>query len=393
MRILFIASRFPFPPIQGDRVRAYYQLRLLSQYHHITLVTPIRSEREREGLKALSPFLERIEVIDVSRWRGAFRLIESPFTHLPLQTLFFFDPRFRQRVQTLLGETSFDLVHVQLVRMAPAVDGLDVFPKVLDLIDALSLNWYRRARQERILLAWIAKLEAKRLQRYERTLDSRFDRLIVSSPVDKEFIGPYENLHVIPNGVDIERFPFIEDGREPYTVIFTGRMGYFPNADAAVYFATEVFPLVRQRMTEAHLIIVGADPPRRVQKLAEMPCIEVTGCVPRLQDYLARAAVAVAPMRAGSGMQFKVIEAMASGVPVVATPYGLGGIEAVPEQHLLVAEGAKAFAEQVVRLLKDQDLGQHLAREARRLVEEKYTWQRSVAMLEAVYEQAMRDHR
>jgi len=391
MRVLFVASRFPYPPIQGDRVRAYHQLRLLSQRHRLTLVTLIQSERERERLKTLSPFCERIEAIPVSPWRGAFRLLGAPFTPLPLQTLFFFDPRFRQRVHALLGETSFDLVQVQLVRMAPVVDGLDALPKVLDLIDALSLNWYRRARQERVPLAWLVGLEAKRLQRYERTLDKQLDQLIVSSPVDREFIGAYENLHVIPNGVDIERFPFVEDGREPYTIIFTGRMGYFPNADAAVWFATQVFPAVRRQVPEARFLIVGADPPRRVKQLTRLPGIEVTGYVPDLHELLAWATVAVAPMQAGSGMQFKVLEAMASGTPVVATPYALGGIEAQDSEHLLVAQDGEAFAEQVVRLLNDLPLGRRLARNGRRLVEERYTWEQAVRMLEEVYQLALAD--
>lgn len=372
-------------------MRAYHQIRLLSERHRLTLVTPIQSEREREGLKILSRFCERVEVIPVSQWRGAFRLIGSPFTHLPLQTLYFYDPRFRQRVQTLLRETSFDLVHVQLVRMAPAVDGLDALPKVLDLIDALSLNWYRRAWHERFPLAWIAALEAKRLQRYERALDRQFDRLIVSSTVDKEAIGPYENLHVIPNGVDLEDFTVVEDGREPYTIVFTGRIGYFPNAEAAVWFATQVFPVVRRRVPEARFLIVGADPPRQVKQLTRLPGVEVTGYVPDLHELLARAAVAVAPMQAGSGMQFKVLEAMASGTPVVATPYALGGIEAQDGEHLLVAQDGEALAGQVVQLLKDRGLARRLARNARRLVEERYTWERSVAMVKEVYQLALAD--
>jgi len=277
--------------------------------------------------------------------------------------------------------------------MAPVVDGLGDIPKVIDLIDALSLNWHRRARQEPIPLAWIADLEAKRLRRYERTLDRQFDRLIVSSPVDREFIGPYENLHVVPNGVDIERFPFVEDGRQPYTIIFSGRIGYFPNAEAAVWFATQVFPVVRQQVPGARFVIVGADPPWRVKLLTRLPGVEVTGYVPDLGGFLTRAAVAVAPMQAGSGIQNKVLEAMASGTPVVATSYALGGIEAQDSEHLLVARGGGTFARKVIKLLNDRPLAHRLARNARRLVEERYTWERSVDALEEVYKLAMSDFR
>jgi len=238
-------------------------------------------------------------------------------------------------------------------------------------------------------MKWLFHLEARRMARYERELVSSFDRQIVSSPLDKEAIGACESLHVIPNGVAIEDFPYSEDGRENNLIVFTGRMGYFPNAEAAFYFATQVFPLIRRQVQDARFLIVGADPPQRVQQLAKLPGVEVTGYVPRVQDYLARATVAVAPMQAGTGIQNKVLEAMAAGAPVVATPYALGGIEAVDGEHLLVAEDAEGLAEQVVRLLRDSALRRHLTRNARRLVEEKYTWERSVAMLEEVYRLAI----
>ena len=366
-------------------MRAYHQLRTLSHKHRLTLVTPVESVRDRQNVQALSPFCERIEAIPVSHWRGALRLIGAPFTGLPLQTLFFFDARSRERVQALLRETSFDLVHVQLVRMAPVADGLGDIPTVLDFIDALSLNWYRRARQERIPFSWIVGQEARRLEHYERALVTRFDRLIVSSPVDREAIGPYENLHVIPNGVDVDHFSFVEDGREPYTIMFTGRMAYFPNAGAAIWFVTQVFPLIRRQAPAARFVIAGAEPPRQVRKLGRLDGLEVTGYVPDLHQLLARAAVAVAPMQAGSGIQNKVLEAMSSGTPLVVTPHALGGIEARDGEHLLVAQDPETFARQVIRLFNDAPLACRLARNARRLVEEKYTWERSAAMLQEVY--------
>ena len=238
-------------------------------------------------------------------------------------------------------------------------------------------------------MKWLFHFEAQRMARYERELVFSFDQQVVSSPLDKEAIGTYENLYVIPNGVDIEDFPYNENGRESNIIVFSGRMGDFPNAEAAVYFATRVFPLIRKQVPQARFLIVGADPSHRVLGLARLPGVEVTGYVPRIRDYLTRATVAVAPMQAGSGIQNKVLEAMASGSPVVATPYALGGIDAVDGEHLLVAEDAEGLAEQVVRLLKDPALRRRLAHNARRLVEEKYTWERSVAMLEEVHRLAI----
>lgn len=388
MNLLFVTSRFPYPPIQGDRVRGYHHLRILSRQHRIVLVTSEPGRDRENHLRAVQLFCERVEIVSNPFWRRLWRLSQTPFTSLPLQTLYFFDPRFRQRVNSLFQQQAFDLIHVQLVRMAPVVDGLGDIPKVMDLIDALSLNMDRRVQRERGPKAWIAASEARRLQRYERMLTRQYDQLVVSSPLDRDAVGNYSNVHVISNGVDTEAYPFVQDGRESGTIVFTGRMGYFPNADAAIWFATAVFPLVRRQMPQAQFLIVGASPTRAVRQLGRLQGVVVTGYVPSIQDYLAQATVAVAPMRAGSGMQFKVLEAMSSGAPVVATPYALGGIEVQDGEHLLVAQDAETFAEQVIRMFQDQALRRRLTCSARWLVEERYTWERSVAMLEAVYWQA-----
>jgi len=389
VRVLFVTSRFPYPLVQGDRLRGHHQLRILSRRHSIVLITPQPERNREDNLKAIRPFCEQIEVVFAPPWRSLWRLGRTPFTSLPLQTLYFFDPGFRQRAQTLLQKRAFDLVHVQLARMAPVVERLANLPKVIDLVDALSLNMTRRVQRERGVRAWIAAFEARRLQLYERALTQQYDELIVSSELDRQAIGEYNNLHVIPNGVDTEACPFIEDSRESNTIVFAGRMGYFPNADAAIWFATEVFPLVRQEAPQARFLIVGADPYAAVRRLGRCPGVVVTRYVPRIQDYLTRATVVVAPMQAGSGIQNKVLEAMACGAPVVATPYALGGIEANDSEHLLVARDREAFAGQVVRIMKDRTLALRLARNARQLVKDKYTWDRSVAMLEQAYCLAM----
>jgi glycosyltransferase involved in cell wall biosynthesis len=207
----------------------------------------------------------------------------------------------------------------------------------------------------------------------------------VASPVDRLSIGGFGNIDVIPNGVDLAARRLPEGHQEPNTIAFSGRMAYFPNADAARWFAREIFPLVRQQSPEARFRIIGADPPHSVRRLGRIAGVEVTGYVDCVQQQLARATVAVCPMRVGSGIQNKVLEAMASGVPVVATPVALGGIEAAHGGHLLVGQRAEDVAEQVVILLKDAVLRKRLAVNARSLVEEKYTWENAVAALEAVY--------
>jgi len=392
MRILFVASRVPYPPLQGDRVRGYHFLRLLSREHQITLVTPVSRPVDAPTRAVLATVCERWVPVAVPLWWSIANLCRWPFSSLPLQTLYSCPPTIQERVTALLRAESFDVVHVQLARMAPAAASVENVPKVLDFIDALSLNMGRRAVREHPLRRWLFALESRRMAAYERELVASFDRQVVSSPVDKEALGAETSTHVVANGVNLEDFPYTEEGREDGLIVFTGRMAYFPNADAVVYFASRVFPLIRQQVPRARFLIVGADPPGRVRELERIEGVEVTGYVPRLQDFLRRSSVVVAPMRVGSGIQNKVLEAMASGAPVVATPYALGGIEARHEEHLLVANSDGALAEAVLRLFRDRDLARNLARNARRLVEERYTWEAAVAGLENVYEEAIAAH-
>lgn len=385
MRILFVVSRFPYPPIQGDRVRGYNQIRILSRKNRVVLVTPLPSKNFKDSLNDLRPFCEHIEVVNTPSFKRFLRMWRTPFNDLPLQTLYLFDPKVRKKVKFLLKNQSFDIIHVQLIRSAPVVEVHRDIPKVIDLIDSLSLNMSRRAQKEIWPLSWIASFEARRVQQYERFLTQKYDRLIVSSQIDREFIGDYKNLHVIPNGVDIDFYPYSEDDRETDMIVFTGRMGYFPNADAAVWFVNRVFPIINNKKPNTKFFIIGADPPRKVRELEKQENVFVTGYVPDLRDFLKRATIAVAPMQSGSGMQFKVLEAMACGAPVVASQYAIGGIKAVEGEHLLVANNEKEFAEKAVHLLNNADLRRQLTRNARNLVEKEYTWERSVEMLEDVY--------
>jgi len=393
MHVLFVASRPPYPPLQGDRVRAYHFLRHLVRRHRVTLVAPVTARLTPEVQAANAALAERWVPVRIPRRWWVQAALRYPFSARPLQTLLFAAPSLLRAVQALVAQHAFDLVHVQLARLGPVAEVLPPqLPRVLDFIDALSLNMARRAAREPWPQRGFFLLEARRMARYERALVQVYTQQVVTSTVDRAAIGDFPTLHVIPNGVDVDAFPFYAGPREPGLIVFTGRMGYFPNEEAAVFFATQVFPQVRRAVPHARFVIVGADPTPRVQRLARLPGVEVTGFVPRVQDYLQRAQVAVAPMRSGTGIQNKVLEAMAAGAAVVATPQALGGIAARSGEHLLVAEDAAGLAAQVVRVLQDPTLGPRLARAARAWVETHHSWARATAQLEAVYQAARQVH-
>ncbi len=387
-----MTPRLPYPPIQGDCLRAFHQIRLLARSHDVHLLT-MAPKGNQEGGKVMGALCRQVHLVPTTVLRTACRLLQAPFTPLPVQALYYADRRLRLRLRSLLKHHKYDIAHIQLVRMAPLLDELDGMPRVIDFVDALSLNMHRRAQRERGPRAWFFTLESARVRQYEQALLARGEMGVVTSVVDKHALGDPPRVSVVPNGVDTDAWPFAEENRDPYTIVFTGRMGYFANADAAKWFALDVLPQVRQRCPQAQFVVVGSDPPPQLRDLADHPGVAVTGRVPRIQSYLQRATIAVAPMQSGSGIQNKVLEAMSSGAATVATPYALGGIDAVDGTHVLAASTAEEMAEKVVLLLADPCLRAAIARNARQLVEEKYSWQRSVDLLQSVYDRVLAMHR
>jgi polysaccharide biosynthesis protein PslH len=339
--------------------------------------------------EALAASCARIVAVPFGPAAMARGLVRGVFSPLPFQASLYQAPAMRAALRLLAAEP-YDLVHVQLARMAPYLEeGVCPRPWVVDLVDALSLGMERRSREEWGPARLVARMEAGRLRRYEQRLAATVDRTVVVSRRDREAIGDAPGLCIVPNAVDLEAFPFAARDREAATIVFSGNMGYFPNVNAAVWFAQKILPAVRQARPDARFLIVGARPTRAVTGLARDPAVTVTGSVEDVGSYLRRATVAVVPMRSGSGQQFKILEAMASGAPVVATSAEAEQVGAEHDRELLVADTPSDFAAAVVSLLEEPARAAGLAERARRLVEARFTWQHSIDALEAVYQAAL----
>lgn len=390
MRILFIAAKPPDPPLRGYQLRAHHQLRLLGRRHRVTLLCFGGGKDAPADDATAGPLCEETIVVPYRAAGMVAGLCGGVLAGRPLQTAMHETPAMRRAVGRLLAERRHDLVHVQLARMAGCVEETALLPRVIDLVDALSLNFQRRSGYDRAPFGIVARLEARRLQRYEREICRTWDHATVVSPVDRGAIGDFANLTVNRSGVELGDCGWRTRERDPHTIVFTGNLGYHSNADAICWFAREIFPLVTREQPRARLLVVGARAGHQVRALAARDRrIVVEGFVQRPQAYLERCGLAIAPMRTGSGQLFKVMEAMACGAPLVATRLAAAGIEAENERHFLAAEAPQVFARQVLRLMREPALGSRLGAEARRLLEARYGWEQSVSELEEIYRAAI----
>ena len=389
MKVLFLVTRLPVPPWRGDQVRAFHHLRLLARRHEITccaLLTrapPARLRAEVEGLGV------RLVVVPLGLLGTAPALARGLLgDRRPFQVLLYARRRAAGAVARLGAQGGYDVVHAQLVRAAPYLPRDGSPPVVVDLIDALSANFARRAASERGPIGAVAAWEAARLARFEARLVADAAAVLVVSGAEREALGG-ERVTVVPNGVDPVAFAYREDGRPPARVVFGGNLGYFPNVDAACWLARDIFPRIRGALPAAELLLVGARPARAVRALARTPGVRLAAEVPAMAPEIAQATVAVVPVRAGSGLQNKVLEAMAVGTPVVTTPRAAAALDAEPGEHLLVAEDAPGLAAAALDLLRDPARARAMARAARALVERRYRWEDSAAAVERAWQRAV----
>jgi sugar transferase (PEP-CTERM/EpsH1 system associated) len=394
MRILYVT---PYVPSR-IRTRPYHLIRELArQGHRVVLLTAAASEQEVRDADELRQWGVQVEIFRVPRARSWGNCLAALPTREPLQAVYAYHPAMERRLAEWARSGEVDIVHIEHLRAARLVRAVQGVPTVYDSVDSISLLFEQTLRLTPGLRSrLLAALDLGRTRRYEARLLTGYDRVVVTSRRDKEalealarrYLSPSVRpapITVVTNGVDLEYFRPQEGPREGKTVVFTGKMSYHANVAGALYFAREVLPRIWARDPEVRFWVVGKDPPEAVQRLARDGRITVTGTVPDLRPYLARAAVAVCPIPYAVGIQNKVLEAMAMGVPVVSSRAAAEGLEARPGEDLLVADTPDEFARHVLHVLGDPELAARLAVAGRRYVETSHNWALIAEQLAGIY--------
>ena len=390
MKILYITMRFPYPPFKGDQAVAFNRLKYLSRKHEVSLLSLYETDAELDGILPLKAFCKNIYTVKLSRWQSVFNVIcRGLFSNKPFQVLYYYSDAFAKQLQTLLETEQFDLVHAYLLRSAPYINSV-ALPKVLDLIDSMQLNFERRASAETGLKRWLVREELNRLISYERGVGEIADRMIVVAEPDRRCLAQ-KHTSVIPLGVDTEVFSPEVAERTPYTIVFSGNMNYFPNDQAVRWFVDHCFSFIEAAVPRVRLVIAGRNPSELVKKYDERANITVTGFVESMPKLLNQAQLAIAPMQSGSGMQFKILEAMACGLPVVTTTLGLGDIQAVKEKEICVADSAEDFARVTIELLSNPSTVENIGFNARNYILANHSWECMAEKVDDIYMTLIQD--
>ena len=357
MRVLFLAHRVPYAPNRGDRIRAYHTLRYLKTREiPVCLVALAHDDEELALGTGLSSLADAVHVARVPRLRNLARAglrlaTDEPLTHVLLDS-----PDLPGVLAAVRRDWQPDLVFAYCSGMArfAMAPPLDDLPFVLDMVDVDSFKWESLGRGAWSPRRWVYRREARTLGRFESKACGAARATLVVSARERDALrrlDPALDAVVLPNGVDVEAFRNPDPPSRGREVVFTGVFNYQPNEEGALWLIDDVWPLVRERMPDARLTLVGAGPGAGLRRRAEGAGVTVTGGVPDVRPYLWRAAVAAAPLRTAQGLQNKVLEAVAAGLPAVVTDAVAGGLPGAVRPACSVASDAAAFADAIGRLL------------------------------------------
>lgn len=383
-RIVFLCQRVPWPPDRGDRITTWHFLQhFLARGATVDVGCFAEEPRDAEGVAFLSRSCATVVAPRLDRrWRRLTSL-RGLLTGEPLTLPFFRHPELARAVHRWCAAAPPDLIWVYSSSMAQYALDVPAGAKVMQFAELDSDKWRQFAARSGPVGRWLYGREAQRLLAFEDRVARAFSASLVVSEVERELFReriPGVEPVVLPNGVDVEHFTSAGDGvRHPRTAIFTGVMDYEPNIDGVCWFAAECWPAIRARHADARLLIVGSRPAPRVQALARLPGIAVTGRVPTTPPWFDQAAVAIAPLRLARGVQNKVLEAMSMALPVVASPQAAQGVGEAPPGTLTVAADAPTTIDALCQLFAAPDAARAAGRQAAAWVRATFGWPRMFA--------------
>ena len=396
MKILVVLSRFPYPLEKGDKLRAYHQIRTLSQNNEVSLFCVCHETVLPEHIDMIRPFCKNIKVVHSPKLSNYKNVVRNFFYAKSLQIGYWDSKKARKCYNKFEQEVGPDVIYSQMVRTMTWVSHSKL-PKVMDFQDALSMNTERRMEHAHGLMKYLLHFEFKMLRSSEYNSFKIFDALTIISETDSEAIPHRKNseIRIVPNGVDFNFYnpqdSSIKKLDKHYDLLFCGNMQYHPNISASKFLVEEVMPLVWRDRPQTTLLLAGATPVPAVKKL-QSDRVMVSGWMDDIRTAYASSNIFVAPMQVGSGLQNKLLEAMAMGLPCVTTPIANAALHGEHGTHLLVGKSARELADQILSLLDNEELSKRLAQQGNEFVHTHFSWEAAGNELESILCEATNKH-
>ena len=386
MKLLVILPRVPYPVEKGDKLRAYHQLRCLSAKHEIHLITLNDEKLDPAAEYELKKFCKSVHVLRLEPLGLVFNLMWAFFTGRPLQIGYFHRFSVKQQVRDLITAIHPDHIYCQLARTAEYVIGVDI-PKTIDYQDVFSVGLKRRLPDLPFWKRPFFEMEAERMAVYEETIFYLFNHHTIIAYPDRELL-PFngrDKVLIVPNGVDFSFFIPDNDVEKRYDLVFTGNMAYPPNIMAAEFLVRKILPVVWETRPSTNLLIAGTNPHLKVRSLSESRVL-VSGWLKDMRTAYSASRIFVAPMLIGTGLQNKLLEAMAMDLPCITSFMANEALVARPGFDVLIGENPEEYARHILSLLSNPGLAKKLSDNGFQFVRSHYDWEAATALLSGLME-------
>lgn len=372
-KLVVCLSRFPYPLDKGDKLRAFHQIKQLAISFEVYLICTTDTAVNSTQINVLKEFCKEVFVFKLSPWKIGCNLFLTIFSTKPFQVAYFYQFSIHRKIKTLLSEIQPDFIYSQLIRTSEYVKNYHACSKTLDYMDAFSKGIERRMSSKKGIVCWVFKQEFQRLLNYERQIFEYFEHHTIISEQDRSFIAHprQKEIIIIPNGVahfTPEKYKSIKN----IDLLFTGNMGYPPNVEAALFIHQKVLPNLSDTTT---CLIAGVNPPISLKKLAS-ETFRVSGWVEDMGECYAKSKIFIAPMFIGTGLQNKLLEAMAMGIPCITTTLVNKALQATPNEEILIANSPAEFASQITNLQEDKILYNRIADQGKNYVRTNFSWEK-----------------
>lgn len=386
MKIVAILPRFPYPLEKGDKLRAFHILKELSTRHEIYLFAISDQPVKEQSIEEIKKFTKEIRIFRQSKPGILLNLMFGFFKGWPFQAGYYYSRAAAKDFHSFVKDVNPGHLLFQLLRTAYYVKAADNIPATLDYMDAFSQNMLRRSKRSFFPANILWKIEYLRLRKFEKGIYSWFENHLIISKQDRQFIDhpDNQNISVVPNGIDYNRFK-VKKSELAYNLIFTGNMSYPPNVMACEYIVKKIIPLLKPKYPEIKLALVGTSPKAAVKQLAG-PKITVTGWVDDMAQYYSKSQILIAPMQTGAGLQNKILEAMAMGLPVVTSVIAANAMHKQAANTVLTANNPQEYADHIIHLLENPDDRIDLGEKGREYVNRFHNWGNICLTIDKLFE-------